>query len=82
MRGGTGESLSVRGSKMALAKSARLYGEAGDVKVSQFLEAMNEMKEALQDYDISNIFNMDETGLFYRTMPARTYLTVDEIEEQ
>jgi len=62
-----------------IGKSVRLYGEAGDVNVSQFLEAINEMKEALQDYDISNIFNMDETGLFYRAMPARTYLTVDEV---
>jgi len=43
---------------------------------------MNEMEVALQDYDISNIFNMDETGLFYRAMPARTYLTVGEVEEQ
>lgn len=66
--------------KHGIGKSVRLYGEAGDVSVQDFVEAMNELKEKLEleGYKLENIFNMDETGLFFRAMPVRTYLATVE----
>ena len=60
--------------------SLRLYGEAGDVSYLQFEAEMAKLREQLeeQNFEPDNIFNMDETGLFYRAMPARTYLAPDE----
>ena len=41
---------------------------------------MNELKEKLEleGYKLEIIFNMDETGLFLRAMPVRTYLATVE----
>lgn len=63
-----------------IGPSLRLYGEAGDVSYLQFEEEMAKLREQLeeQNFEPDNIFNMDETGLFYRAMPARTYLAADE----
>ena len=33
----------------------------------------NAIPEILQDYDLNDIFNADETGLFYKLIPNRTY---------
>ncbi len=63
-----------------VGRSLRLYGEAGDVTYLEFEAAMAELREKLEEenYEPDNIFNMDETGMFYRAMPARTYLAPDE----
>jgi hypothetical protein len=57
-----------------IGASIRLYGEAGDVDVGAIEPAMRDLRVQLANYHLKNIFNMDETGLFYRAMPARTYL--------
>ena len=64
--------------RCGVGASIRLHGEAGDVDVSGFVPAMNDLRSSLSVYDPENIFNMDETGLFYRAMPARTYLAANE----
>lgn len=61
-----------------IGRSVRLWGEAGDHTEAEFRESMTEMRESLEDFSRDNTFNMDETGLFYKTMPAKTYLGVDE----
>lgn len=58
--------------------SIRLYGEAGDVDTAAIEPVMRELRVQLINYDPKNIFNMDETGLFYRAMPSRTYLAYNE----
>jgi hypothetical protein len=61
-----------------IGASIRLYGEAGDVDVGAIEPAMRDLRVQLANYHLKNIFNMDETGLFYRAMPARTYLAYNE----
>ena len=36
---------------------------------------MEEIREIAAEYDVSNIYIMDESGLFYRMLPRRTYLS-------
>ena len=43
-----------------------LHGEAGDVDQSKYQERIAEIREQLEGIDLEFIFNMDETGLFYR----------------
>ena len=64
--------------RLAEGESIRLYGEAGDVNISDIAPMMRELRMFLVVYDPANIFNMDESGLFYRAMPARTYLAANE----
>ncbi len=44
----------------------RLHGEAGDVNLETFATRIQELKRELSTYPPENIFNMDETGLFFR----------------
>ena len=41
---------------------------------------MDDFKSSLSlgGYEYDNIFYMDETGLFYKAIPSRTYLTSNE----
>ena len=57
-----------------VAVSARLHGEAADVDLVAAEREMHKLRTELAQYSISNIFNMDETGLFYRAIPNRRYL--------
>jgi hypothetical protein len=42
------------------------YGEEASVDMEAIASALPHLRELLKEYDPSNIFNMDETGLFYR----------------
>jgi len=61
-----------------IGRSVRLWGEAGDHTEAEFTEPMTELRESLEDFRRENTFNMDETGLFFKTIPATTYLGLDE----
>ena len=50
-----------------------LHGEAGDVDMELAEQKMAAFRETLKGYKLVNIYNMDETALFYRTVPSRTY---------
>ena len=39
---------------------------------------MEAIRLACLDYDMENIFNVDETGTFFRLLPKRTYLSTAE----
>lgn len=55
--------------------STRLFGEAGDVDLATVGPIIEELKRKLAIYKRRNIFNMDESGLLYRALPSRTYLS-------
>lgn len=61
--------------------SMKLFGEAADVDPKEMEPIIEEMRQKLKLYKAKNIFNMDETGLFYRALPNRTYLSSVELRK-
>jgi hypothetical protein len=61
----------------AVATTVRLHGEASDVDINAAEKPMNELRDKLRDFRPENIFNMNETGLFFRTLPNRSYVLQD-----
>lgn len=59
-------------------RSKVLHGEAGSVNPERIKESMNEIREACKKYPPSRIFNVDETGILWKLMPRRTYLSSRE----
>lgn len=54
--------------RFGIANSVRLHGEAAQVDLKVAEERMEELRRQIvvKGYKHSNIFNMDETGLFYQ----------------
>lgn len=50
----------------------KMCGESADVKDSDVEDWKINLKILIRDYDPKNIFNADETGLFYKCMPDKT----------
>jgi len=63
--------------RFSVGKSVRLHGEASDVDINAAEKPMNDLREKLRDFKPENIFNMDETGLFFRALPNRSYVLND-----
>lgn len=59
-------------------KSKTLHGEAGSVNPEEIEAGMQAVRDACKSYEIGNIFNVDETGLFFKLLPKRTYLASSE----
>ena len=62
-------------------KSRRCYGESGDADdeaAKRFIDDVWPELFASVDRDASRVFNMDETGLFWRALPKRTLAVADE----
>lgn len=55
--------------------SVVLHVEAGSVDDGAIAEGLAEIRKACQEYELENIFNVDETGIFYKLLPKRTYLS-------
>ena len=57
-----------------------LYGEGGEVDKDDpvLLEQLRQLETLIETYDYNNIYNMDETGLFYRLIPRYTLLMPTE----
>ena len=47
-------------------KSYRRFGESGSVNMMVIENALPAIRELLDQYEWKDIYNMDETGLFYR----------------
>lgn len=62
--------------------SLNLHGEGGDVDWEKIKDEMEMLKSLLKNYDLENIYNMDETGLFFRCFPKRSYIGKDENENE
>lgn len=59
-------------------KSTRLHGEVGSVDRASKAAAMDRVREITSHYDPEYIFNMDETGLFFRQLPKTSYVEPGE----
>jgi hypothetical protein len=57
-----------------------LCGEGGEVDKTDpsLLAKLNELYDIIHTYDPSNVYNMDETGLFFRMIPRFTVLLKNE----
>ena len=57
-------------------KVRRLDGEAADAKViaHECENAIRTLQQELRSYDLSNIYNMDGTGLSFRCLPKQSYV--------
>ena len=58
-----------------VGKSVHLHGEAADVNIEEAEREIQVLRQAIAagGYKQDNIFNMDETALFYRAIRNRTY---------
>ena len=63
-------------------KSVRLHGEAADINIAAVEPEIETLRCALKEYSPDNIFNMDETGLFFRAIPNHSYLLADEGDQR
>uniref|UniRef100_A0A3Q3DRB9 HTH CENPB-type domain-containing protein n=1 Tax=Hippocampus comes TaxID=109280 RepID=A0A3Q3DRB9_HIPCM len=52
-----------------------LCGEGGEVKIETVSEWKGKLSGLIEGYSANNIFNCDETGLFFRTLPSRSYVS-------
>lgn len=55
-------------------RSKALHGEAGSVDVELVTDDIAKLRDEIKKYDINNVYNMDETGLFYKLLPNRSYV--------
>jgi len=53
----------------------KLHGEADSADNAAIIEALPLLREKCATYPLERIYNMDETGLFYRLEPDRTLAT-------
>jgi len=51
-----------------------LWGQAGSADVAGAASRIAEIRAELEPYPAERIYNMDETGLFYRCIPNRAYV--------
>lgn len=49
-----------------------LHGEAASAPLQSLPQARAKLQEILGRYDLENIYNVDETGLFFRMLPNQT----------
>ena len=59
-----------------------LHGEICDVNISAIGEEMKERRQKQAEYNLDCVFNMDETGLFFRCLPKRSYILGNEKESE
>jgi hypothetical protein len=57
-----------------------LQGEAGEVDKDnpELLDKLTTLYNVIDNYDPDNVYNMDDTGLFYRVLPRCTLLVPHE----
>lgn len=53
-------------------KLRKLHGESFSVKEINYDEFLIELKEKINEYGEENVYNADETGLFYKLIPSKT----------
>ena len=55
-------------------RSKNLHGEAGSVDVDKATPKIDKICTLIAEYDLDCVYNMDETGLFFKCLPNRSYL--------
>ena len=53
-------------------KQYNIHGEAGSAPIQDLALMREKLHQTLRDYDPKDIFNCDETGLFWKMKPSRT----------
>jgi hypothetical protein len=56
-------------------RKIRQYGEAASVQAEDSAEALEEVKIEVKKYPDDDVYNMDETGLFWKATPDLTLAT-------
>jgi hypothetical protein len=54
--------------------SKALHWEAGSVEVDLVPDNIAKLRVEINKYGAENVYNMDETGLFYKLLPNRSYV--------
>ena len=54
-------------------KCRTVSGESGEVSVSTTQSWKERLPEVMEGYDGKNIFNMDETGCFWKALPEKGF---------
>jgi hypothetical protein len=60
-------------------KNIPLHGESGSVDENEIRNPLNDLRTKILSYNEADVYNMDETGLFYRQLPRRSYTTPEEL---
>lgn len=55
-------------------RSKALHGEAGSVEVELVADEISKLRDEIKKYNLNNVYNMDETGLFFKLLPNRSYI--------
>jgi hypothetical protein len=61
-------------------RSIALYGEAGSVDIEAVQSQIVQLQELIKTYHIDHVYIMDETGLFFKVLPNRSYMKKSELE--
>lgn len=61
-------------------RSIALHGEAGSVDIKSVQPAITKLRDKIKEYDPDHVYNMDETGLFFKVLPNRSYVKKSEIK--
>lgn len=56
----------------------RQYGESDSVDMNVFENWSQQLKTIIEGYEPQNVYNLDETALFYRLLPSKTFAFKDE----
>ena len=60
-------------------KCRTVSGESGEVSVSTTQSWKERLPEIMEGYDEKNIFNMDETGCFWKALPEKGFAEKEQI---
>ena len=55
-------------------KFSSLHGESADVNVDAVKQWMSDLPKLTQGYELCDIFNCDETPIFFKALPKKTLL--------
>lgn len=58
-----------------------MHGEACGVEKDAIADEISDLCKVVAEYDPENVCNMDETGLFFKCPPNRTYVNRKDIKE-
>lgn len=53
-------------------KARRMHGEAGSVSATAVEEGRSALQQVISDYNVQDVYNLDETALFYCRAPSST----------
>ena len=65
-----------------IGKNVNLRGEAGGIDLKKTEDMLKELRFKLSEFKQDHIYNMDETGLFFRALPTRSYIISPEDSRQ